>query len=130
MDVPLGVAGFLVAFAGTAMMLLEGREHLFFPDFGVGTPLGLWELISKSLIFSVGYILLGIAIVRPASCGVAPAPAHHRRTRSRLLVTHRDPAGAPRRPRAVTAPASRGWGKHPGTARSTSNRRWALERWR
>ncbi len=73
MDVPLGVAGFLVAFAGTAMMLLEGREHLFFPDFGVGTPLGLWELISKSLIFSVGYILLGIAIARPASCGVAPA---------------------------------------------------------
>jgi hypothetical protein len=60
----LGVAGFLVALAGTAMMLLEGREHLFSPDFGVGTPLGLWELISASLIFSIGYILLGIAIAR------------------------------------------------------------------
>src|SRR3712207_4278145 len=36
----LGVTGFLVAFIGTAMMLLEGREHLFSPDFGVGTPLG------------------------------------------------------------------------------------------
>ena len=60
----LGVVGFLVAFAGTAMMLLERREHLFSPVFGVGTPLGLWELISASLIFSVGYVLLGIAIPR------------------------------------------------------------------
>jgi hypothetical protein len=68
----LDVAGFLVAFAGTAMMLLEGREHLFSPDFGVGTPLGLWELISASLIFSVGYILLGIAIAR---AGVLPRGA-------------------------------------------------------
>jgi hypothetical protein len=68
----LGVAGFLVAFVGTAMMLLEGREHLFSPDFGVGTPLGLWELISASLIFSVGYILLGIAIAR---AGVLPRGA-------------------------------------------------------
>jgi hypothetical protein len=65
----LGVAGFLVAFVGTALMLLEGREHLFSPDFGVGTPLGLWELISASLVFSVGYVLLGIAIVR---AGVLP----------------------------------------------------------
>ncbi len=68
----LGVAGFLVAFFGTAMMLLEGREHLFSPDFGVGTPLGLWELISASLIFSVGYVLLGIAIAR---AGVLPRGA-------------------------------------------------------
>ena len=60
----LGVAGFQVAFVGTAMMLLEGREHLFSPDFGVGTPLGLWELISASLIFSVGYVLLSVAIAR------------------------------------------------------------------
>ena len=68
----LGVAGFLTAFAGTAMLLLEGREHLFSPDFGSGTPLGLWELISASLIFSVGYILLGIAIAR---AGVLPRGA-------------------------------------------------------
>src|SRR3990170_1263951 len=27
----LGVAGFLTAFVGTAMVLLEGREHLFSP---------------------------------------------------------------------------------------------------
>ncbi len=68
----LGVAGFLVAFFGTTMMLLEGREHLFSPDFGVGTPLGLWELILASLIFSVGYILLGVAIAR---AGVLPRGA-------------------------------------------------------
>ena len=30
----LGVAGFLAAFVGTAMLLLEGREHLFSHDFG------------------------------------------------------------------------------------------------
>lgn len=60
----LGVAGFLVAFVGTAMALLEGREHLFSPDFGAGTPLGLWQLITTSLVFSVGYILLGSAIAR------------------------------------------------------------------
>ena len=60
----LGVAGFLIAFFGTAMMLLEGREHLFSHDFGRGTPLGLWELVAASVIFSVGYILLGVAIGR------------------------------------------------------------------
>ena len=60
----LGVAGFLVAFVGTAMALLEGREHLFSPDFGVGTPLGLWQLVAAALVFSAGYILLGSAIAR------------------------------------------------------------------
>ncbi len=72
----LGAAGFLTAFAGTAMLLLEGWEHLFSPDFGAGTPLGLWELIVTSLVFSVGYISLwvsrspGLACCRgvPASC--------------------------------------------------------------
>jgi hypothetical protein len=68
----LGVAGFLVAFVGTAMMLLEGREHLFSPDFGVGTPLGLWQLILASLTFSIGFILLGSAITR---AGVLPRGA-------------------------------------------------------
>lgn len=69
-----GVAGFLIAFAGTAMMLLEGREHLFSRDFGQGTPLGLWELILASLLFSIGYILLGVVVARagalPRGAGV------------------------------------------------------------
>jgi hypothetical protein len=60
----LGVAGFLTAFFGTAMMLLEGREHLFSHDFGQGTPLGLWELVAASVVFSIGYVLLGVAIAR------------------------------------------------------------------
>lgn len=67
-----GVAGFLVAFVGTAMMLLEGREHLFSDDFGRGTPLGLWELILASLIFSIGYILLGVVVAR---AGILPRGA-------------------------------------------------------
>ena len=68
----LGVAGFLTGFVGTAMMLLEGREHLFSHDFGQGTPHGLWELILASFIFSVGYILVGIAVAR---AGVLPRGA-------------------------------------------------------
>lgn len=60
----LGVAGFLVAFVGTAVALLEGREHLFSPDFGQGTPLGLWQLVAGALVFSAGYIVLGSAIAR------------------------------------------------------------------
>ncbi len=65
----LGVAAFLTAFIGTAMMLLEGREHIFSSDFGRGTPVGLWQLIVASFVFSVGYILLGVAMVR---AGVLP----------------------------------------------------------
>ena len=65
----LGLVGFFTAFVGTAMMLLEGREHLFSPDFGVGTPRGLLQLIIASLVFSLGYILLGVAI---AWAGVLP----------------------------------------------------------
>jgi hypothetical protein len=42
---------------------------LFSPDFGVGTPHGLLELIIASLVFSIGYILLGVAMVR---AGVLP----------------------------------------------------------
>lgn len=70
----LGLAGFLAAFVGTSMMLMEGREHLFSHDFGQGTPVGLWQLISTSLVFSVGYILLGVAVFRagllPRGAGV------------------------------------------------------------
>lgn len=68
----LGLIGFLTAFVGTAMMLLEGREHLFAHDFGQGTPVGLWQLILASFLFSVGYVLLGVAIVR---AGVLPRGA-------------------------------------------------------
>ena len=68
----LGVVGFLTAFVGTAMGLLEGREHLFSHDFGQGTPVGLWQLILAALVFSVGYVLLGIAITR---AGVFPRGA-------------------------------------------------------
>lgn len=67
-----GVAGFLTAFFGTAMMLLEGREHLFSHDFGQGTPAGLWQLILASFIFSIGYVLLGVAVAR---AGVLPRVA-------------------------------------------------------
>ena len=68
----LGVAGFLTAFVGTAMMLMEGREHLFSHDFGQGTPPGLWELVAASATFSIGYILLGVSISR---AGVLPRGA-------------------------------------------------------
>jgi len=70
----LGLAGFLTAFVGTSMMLLEGREHLFSHDFGQGTPVGLWQLIAASFVFSLGYVLLGVAIFRadvlPRAAGV------------------------------------------------------------
>jgi hypothetical protein len=65
----LGTAGFLGAFFGTSMSLLEGREHLFFHDFGQGTPEGLWQLVATALVFTVGYVLLGVAVVR---AGVLP----------------------------------------------------------
>ena len=68
----LGLAGFLLAFVGTAMMLMEGREHLFSHDFGQGTPAGLWQLIATSFVFSVGYVMLGIATYR---AGVLPRAA-------------------------------------------------------
>jgi hypothetical protein len=68
----LGLAGFLAAFVGTAMMLMEGREHLFSNDFGQGTPVGLWQLIATSFVFSVGYVMLGVATYR---AGVLPRAA-------------------------------------------------------
>ena len=68
----LGVAGFLAAFLGTAMTLMEGREHLFSHDFGHGTPAGLWQLIATTFVFSVGYVLLGAAVAR---AGVLPRGA-------------------------------------------------------
>ena len=78
----LGLAGFCTAFVGTAMMLMEGREYLFSPDFGVGTPRGLLELIVASFVFSIGYILLGIAITRGASCRVEPVSCSQLAARS------------------------------------------------
>jgi hypothetical protein len=68
------VAGFLTACFGTAMMLLEGREHLFSHDFGEGVPAGLWQLMATAFIFSIGYVLLGVAVARagmlPRGAGV------------------------------------------------------------
>ncbi len=69
---PPGVAGFLAAFMGTAMMLLEGREHLFSHGFGEGTPAGLWQLVATAFVFSIGYILVGITVAR---AGVLPRGA-------------------------------------------------------
>lgn len=71
----LGLTGFLLAFLGTAMMLMEGREHLFSPDFGDQDELrGLWQVILASIVFSAGFITLGVAIRRvrvlPALAGL------------------------------------------------------------
>jgi hypothetical protein len=68
----LGLAGFLATFVGTAMSIMEGREHLFSHDFGQGTPVGLWQLILTAIIFTIGSILLGVAIFR---AGVLPRGA-------------------------------------------------------
>ena len=68
----LGLAGFLTAFVGTSLMLMEGREHLFLHGSGQSAPLGLWQLIAASFIFSVGFVLLGVATFR---AGVLPRAA-------------------------------------------------------
>jgi hypothetical protein len=47
------------------MMLMERREHLFSPDFCVGTPRVLLELIVASFVLSIGYVLLGFRHWRP-----------------------------------------------------------------
>lgn len=74
----LGVIGFVLAFAGTALSLMGGREQLFIqpllaaraPELLAPDALpGLAQLILTSLVKSVGYVLLGIAIVR---AGVIP----------------------------------------------------------
>jgi hypothetical protein len=88
----LGLAGFLVAFVGTSMMLLEGREHLFSHDFGAGTPVGLWQLIAASFVFSVGYILLGVSIFR---AGVLPRAAGVLLAVGGPLVAFSPPIGIP-----------------------------------
>lgn len=86
----LGVAGFLGAFVGTAMILMEGREHLFSPDFGTGVPLGLWELILASFVFSIGYVLLGISMAR---AGVLPRGAGILLAASAPVVAFSPPIG-------------------------------------
>lgn len=76
----LGVIGFVLAFAGTALSLMGGREQVFIqPLLAARAPellapdalAGLAQLILTSLVKSVGYILLGVAIVR---AGVVPWP--------------------------------------------------------
>ncbi len=88
----LGVAGFVAAFVGTAMILMEGREHIFSPDFGAGAPLGLWELILANFVFSIGYILLGISIAR---AGVLPRGAGVLLAVSGPVVAFSPPIGVP-----------------------------------
>lgn len=88
----LGVAGFITAFVGTAMILMEGREHIFSPDFGAGVPLGLWELILASFVFSIGYVLLGISIAR---AGVLPRGAGILLAVSGPVVAFSPPIGIP-----------------------------------
>jgi hypothetical protein len=85
----LGLTGFFTAFVGTAMMLMEGREHLFSPDFGVGTPRGLLELIVASLVFSIGYIVLGTAITRGGLAAWGRCPARHWRPDYRVFTPDR-----------------------------------------
>src|SRR5918993_331979 len=118
----LGVAGFLTAFVGTAMVLLEGREHLFSPDFGVGTPRGLPELIVASLVFSIGYILLGSAIVRagvlPRGVGILLAVGGPIVAFSPRSELRRFSSSATR----CSASVSCGWGMHSGPVPSTSSR--------
>jgi hypothetical protein len=67
------------------MMLMERREHLFSPDFGVKIPRGLLELIVARFTFGIGYVLLSIAIARdvlPRGAGYC-SPLAARSTRSR-----------------------------------------------
>jgi hypothetical protein len=88
----LGVARFLAAFVGTAMIVMEGREHIFSPDFGAGVPLGLWELVLASFVFSVGYTLLGASIAR---AGVLPRGAGVLLAVSGPVVAFSPPIGIP-----------------------------------
>jgi len=88
----LGLAGFLTAFVGTALMLMEGREHLFSPSVGGSTPAGLWQLVATSFLFSVGYVLLGVAVFR---AGVLPRAAGVLLAVGGPLVAFAPPIGIP-----------------------------------
>ncbi len=67
----LGVLGFCLAFVGTALVIMEAREHTFVmpllalqaagerPD-----PPGLWFLVLSSALFGLGYVVLGVASAR------------------------------------------------------------------
>ena len=88
----LGVVGFITAFVGTALMLMEGREHLFSHSAGGGTPVGLWQLIATSFLFSLGYILLGVAVFR---AGVLPRAAGVLLAVGGPLVAFAPPIGIP-----------------------------------
>jgi hypothetical protein len=68
----LGVIGFVIAFVGAGLTLMEGRDHIFsLPLLRLGglqssdpeALHGLWELIMNAAVFSLGHILLGIATV-------------------------------------------------------------------
>ena len=59
---------------------------------GQGTPLGLWELIAASVIFSIGYILPGVAIGR---AGVLPRGAGTLLAIGGPVVAFSPPIGVP-----------------------------------
>lgn len=70
--VGIGALPFILAFTGTGMGLMEGREHIFLlprlrlqapPDVPF-TPPGLWLLVTASLVFSAGWIAAGVSLMR------------------------------------------------------------------
>ena len=76
----LGLTGFLTAFIGAALTLTGAAQEAFdlpfiaaqAPQLAEGEPPGLPFLIFTSVLFSLGFILLGIAIAR---AGVFPRAA-------------------------------------------------------
>jgi hypothetical protein len=80
----LGTAGAMLAFVGTSLMLMEGRDHIFSLPIlrlaGLQTAdpeqlPGLWQLIMNAAVFGVGHIVLGIATVRARVLPTVPAIA-------------------------------------------------------
>jgi hypothetical protein len=60
----LGLAGFLVAFVGTSMMLLDGREHLFSHEpGGLGDPAlaGAPDRVSCSFVPASYYAMFAVS---------------------------------------------------------------------
>ncbi len=68
------------------MMLMERREHLFSPDFCVGTPRVLLELIVASFVLSIGYVLLGFGIARGRLAIWCRCPTRHWRPYLRVFA--------------------------------------------
>jgi hypothetical protein len=77
----LGMIGFVVAFIGAGLTVMEGRDHMFsvpmlrlagmVSDNPDHLP-GLWSLILGAALFSIGHVLLGILTFR---AGIFPRGA-------------------------------------------------------